>query len=114
MSFFGLYICHDTTCHATRLNFHHNLNQRSIDVKIYHRWRGAWSYWFWVEKYFDNYDTCTPYNNTQNEHSPHKHDDIDMSDLVVSDDVFLEENKLDRSRKFNETISRLFLSLQSL
>ena len=67
-----------------------------------------------LKKYFDNYDTCTPYNNTQNEHSPHKHDDIDMSDLVVSDDVFLEENELDGSRKFNETISRLFLSLQNL
>ena len=69
---------------------------------------------FGLKKYFDNYDTCTPYNNTQNEHSPHKHDDIDMSDLVVSDDVFLEENELDGSRKFNETISRLFISLQSL
>lgn len=63
---------------------------------------------FGLKKYFDNYDTCTPYNNTQNEHSPHKHDNIDMSDFVVSDDVFLEENELDRSRKFNETISRLF------
>ena len=37
-----------------------------------------------------------------------------MSDLVVSDDIFLEENKLDRSRKFNETINRLFHSLKSL
>ena len=64
-----------------------------------------------LKKYFDNYDTCTPYNNTQNEHRPHKHDDIDMSDLVISDDVFLEENELDGSRKFNETISCLFLSL---
>jgi len=69
---------------------------------------------FGLKKYFDNYDTCTPYNNTQNEHRPHKHDNIDMSDLVVSDDIFIEENELNAKRKFNETINRLFLSLQSL
>lgn len=48
---------------------------------------------FGLKKYFDNYDTCTPYNNTQNEHRPHKHDDIDMSDLVISDDVFFRRKR---------------------
>ena len=40
-------------------------------------------------------------------------DDIDMSNLVAANDV-LEENELDRIHKFNERISHLFLSLQSL
>lgn len=39
---------------------------------------------------------------------------IDMSDLVVSNDVFIEENELNVKRKFNETINRLFHSLKSL
>lgn len=37
-----------------------------------------------------------------------------MSDLVVSNDVFIEENELNVKRKFNETINRLFHSLKSL
>lgn len=37
-----------------------------------------------------------------------------MSDLVVSNDIFIEENELNAKRKFNETINRLFLSLKSL
>jgi hypothetical protein len=63
-----------------------------------------------LKKYFDNSETYAPCN----EYKPHEHNEIDMSDLVVSDDIFLEENKLDRSRKFNETINRLFHSLKSL
>lgn len=63
-----------------------------------------------LKKYFDNSETYAPYN----EYKPYKHNEIDMSDLVVSDDIFLEENELNAKRKFNETINRLFLSLQSL
>lgn len=63
-----------------------------------------------LKKYFDNSETYTLYN----EYKPHEHNEIDMSDLLVSNDVFIEENELNAKRKFNETINRLFHSLKSL